>query len=63
MDLAVVLERDDFPLPRFGERNGSASDAYPSTEPDPIIAAIVAADMANAAHTATLVHLDEDDER
>lgn len=62
MDLAVVLERDDFPLPRFGELKRSASGAYPSTEPDPIIAAIVAADMANAAHTATLVHLDEDDE-
>ncbi|WP_345819896.1 hypothetical protein ABC766_27070 [Methylobacterium fujisawaense] len=62
MDLAVVLERNDFPLPRSGERKGSASGAYPSTEPDPIIAAIVAADMANAAHTATLVHLDEDDE-
>ncbi|MCJ2098975.1 hypothetical protein [Methylobacterium sp. E-046] len=30
--------------------------------PDPIIAAIAAADMANATHTACLVHLDEDDE-
>jgi len=62
MDLAVVLERGGFPLPRFGDHKGSASGAYPSVETDPIIAAIVAADMANAAHTATLVHLDEDDE-
>jgi len=62
MDLAVVLKRGEFPLPRFGEHKGFASGAYASAGADPIIAAIVAADMANAAHTTTLVLLDEDDE-
>ncbi|MDH2311461.1 hypothetical protein [Methylobacterium brachiatum] len=41
---------------------GYAPDADPSAGSDPILAAIVAADMANAVHTACLVHLDEDDE-
>lgn len=47
MDLAVVLERGDFPLPRFGERNGSASGAYPTTEPDPIFAVLAAVEAAD----------------
>ncbi|AYO83688.1 hypothetical protein [Methylobacterium brachiatum] len=41
---------------------GYAPAADPSAGSDPIIAAIVAADMATAAHTACLVHLDEDDD-
>ena len=41
---------------------GYAPDADPSVGSDPIIAAIVAADMATVAHTAVLVHRDEDDD-